>query len=91
MDIDWLQWAAALATIVGAFFVGSTRPSRRVLGFIVFGVSNVLWIFWGWPRSAWGLITLQVALMGLNARGLLKNESPSQDTQPRSKASNAAP
>jgi hypothetical protein len=73
--IDWLQWAAALATIIGAYCVGSTRRSRRIVGFIIFVVSNVLWILWGWPRAAWGLIFVQFALMALNARGLVKNES----------------
>ena len=74
-QIDWLQWAAALTTVIGAYCVGSTRRSRRVIGFVVFVVSNVLWIFWGWPRAAWGLVSLQVALMALNARGLAKNEA----------------
>jgi hypothetical protein len=69
------SFAAALATIIGAYCVGSTRRSRRIVGFIIFVVSNVLWILWGWPRAAWGLIFVQFALMALNARGLVKNES----------------
>jgi hypothetical protein len=75
IEIDWLEWAATLATILGAFYVGSTRRSRRVLGFVVFCVSNVLWIWWGWPRGAWGLVTLQFALIAMNARGLAKNDA----------------
>jgi uncharacterized membrane protein len=41
----------------------------------MFILSNVLWIAWGWHDEAWALITLQLALMTMNVRGIVKNES----------------
>lgn len=72
--IDLLQWPAMLVTVVAAWMIGSLRPGRRIVGFCLFLLSNLLWVIWGLPVGAWGLIVLQVCLAGMNIRGLLKNE-----------------
>ena len=71
--MDWqnaIQWPAMAATVLASWLVGSRCEDRRAAGFWVFLVSNVLWVIWGWHASAWALITLQVALVVLNVRGL---------------------
>ena len=73
--IDLLQWPAMVVTLYAAYLVGSKRDDRRVLGFVMFVLSNVLWIAWGWHDGAWALITLQVGLFAMNVRGIVKNES----------------
>jgi hypothetical protein len=35
--------------------------------------SNILWIVWGLYADAHALIVLQLALAGMNIRGMLKN------------------
>ena len=72
--IDLLQWPAMAVTLYAAYLVGSKRDDRRVLGFVMFVLSNVLWIAWGWHDGAWALITLQVGLFAMNLRGILENE-----------------
>ena len=75
--MDWLeltQWPAMIATIAAAWLVASRHKRRRMIGFWVFIVSNLLWIAWGWHASAYALIALQFALAALNIRGVLKNE-----------------
>jgi hypothetical protein len=72
--IDLLQWPAMAVTLYAAYLIGSKRESRRVFGFSMFVLSNVLWIVWGWHDEAWALITLQVGLFAMNVRGILKNE-----------------
>ena len=72
--IDLLQWPATAVTLYAAYLVGSKRDDRRVLGFVMFVFSNVLWIAWGWHDGAWALITLQVGLFAMNLRGILENE-----------------
>ena len=74
---DWiglLQWPAMVATLYAAYLVGSKRDDRRVLGFVTFVLSNVLWIAWGWHDGAWALIALQVGLFAMNVRGIMKND-----------------
>lgn len=73
--IDFLQWPAMLVTLFAAYLIGSKRASRRVFGFTMFILSNILWIIWGWHDGAWALITLQLALMAMNIRGIFKNEA----------------
>jgi hypothetical protein len=75
--MEWIaliQWPAMVATVVAAWLVASRGKRRRMVGFWVFIVSNVLWVVWGWHDDAHALIALQVALAALNIRGVLKNE-----------------
>lgn len=75
---DWLdlvQWPAMVVTLYAAYVIGSKRADRRIFGFSMFILSNVLWIAWGWHDEAWALITLQVGLFATNVRGIVKNEN----------------
>jgi hypothetical protein len=73
--LDALQWPAMAVTLYAAYLIGSKRPGRRVFGFVMFILSNVMWIVWGWHDEAWALITLQLGLMTMNIRGIFKNEA----------------
>jgi hypothetical protein len=73
--IDLLQWPAMAVTLFASYLIGSKRTERRIFGFSMFILSNVLWIAWGWHDEAWALITLQLGLMTMNVRGIVKNES----------------
>lgn len=78
--IDWLQWPAMAATLVAAWLVASQRRRRRLAGFALFVVSNVLWIMWALPIGAHALIVLQIGLFVLNLRGIRKNEPAASTT-----------
>ena len=73
--LDFLQWPAMAVSLYAAFMVGSKKAGKRIFGFWMFILSNVLWIAWGVHDEAWALIALQVALMAMNVRGIFKNES----------------
>ncbi|MGJ9419581.1 hypothetical protein ACHAC9_17735 [Massilia sp. CMS3.1] len=73
--LDFLQWPAMVVSLYAAFLIGSKKAGKRVFGFWMFILSNVLWIIWGVHDEAWALISLQVALMAMNVRGIFKNES----------------
>ena len=72
--VHYLQWPAMVVTIVAAWLIASPSRGRRVVGFWIFLVSNVLWIVWAWHDKAYALITLQLALAILNFRGVYKND-----------------
>jgi len=74
--LDFLQWPAMAVSLFAAFMIGSKKAGKRVFGFWMFILSNVLWIIWGVHDEAWALISLQVALMAMNIRGIFKNGSP---------------
>lgn len=80
MPIDWpqvinlLQWPAMLVTVIAAWCVASRSVSKRKAGFWIFLLSNALWIIWGWADHAYALITLQLCLLAMNVRGVVKNE-----------------
>ena len=71
--LDWVQWPAMFVTVLAAWLIGSRQPRRRMIGFVCFSLSNVLWIIWGIPANAYALIVLQVCLFLMNLRGLKKN------------------
>ena len=72
--LDLLQWPAMVATIAGAWLVGSRSAHKRAVGFWVFLGSNVLWVVWGLHDRAYALVALQFFLAALNMRGIYKNE-----------------
>jgi hypothetical protein len=72
--IDLVQWPAMAVTLYAAYLIGSKRADRRIFGFCMFILSNLLWILWGWHDEAYALIALQVALLVTNVRGIVKNE-----------------
>lgn len=74
--IDLMQWPAMAVTLYAAYLLGSKRSDRRIFGFSMFILSNVLWIAWGWQDGAWALIALQAGLFAMNVRGIVSNEKP---------------
>jgi hypothetical protein len=73
-SLGWLQWPAMVVTVIATWLVASLSRRQRIYGFFVFLLSNVLWVIWGWSAGAYALIVLQVALLAMNVRGILKNE-----------------
>ncbi len=69
-----LEWPAMAVSLAAAWWMGSTRAGKRVLAFWLLIAGNLLWIAWGWGDGAWALIALNVGLMALNVRGIVKNE-----------------
>ena len=77
--LDWVQWPAMFVTVLAAWLIGSQQPKRRMIGFVCFSLSNVLWVIWGLYAQAWALIVLQVCLFLLNLRGFKKNSEDQQN------------
>ena len=76
--LDLTQWPAMLITVIAAWFVASTQPRRRRIGFWLYLVSNVLWVVWGAHTNAYALILLQACLATMNIRGERKAASAPQ-------------
>lgn len=70
----YLEWPAMLVSLIAAYWMGSKKADKRVIAFWMLIVGNVMWIAWGWGEAAWALIALNVGLMALNVRGIMKNE-----------------
>ena len=69
MDIlDAIQWPAMVVTVIAAWMVGSQKKFKRNWGFLLFLLSNVLWIVWGVHDRAFALIFLHSALQSRNDR-----------------------
>jgi len=75
-----LQWPAMIVTVLGAWLIASQAKRKRVVGFWLFLLSNILWLIWGWHDRAYAVVALQIALAILNFRGVYKNE-PGSDVQ----------
>jgi hypothetical protein len=74
--MDWLQWPALVFALAGAWLTGDADATHRVIGFILYILSDVLWIWWGWkmkqPRP-WGFILMYIVFTFLSSRGLFNN------------------
>ena len=72
--MDLIQWPAMVVTVAAAWFVASSKKSRRNTGFWLFIASNVLWSAWGVYAHAYALVALQISLAVMNIRGASKSE-----------------
>ena len=75
--LSFLQWPAMVVTTASVWLCASQTEAKRNWGFRCSLVSNALWIAWGFHDGAWALIGLQVCLIALNVRGILKNDDTS--------------
>jgi len=75
--LDLVQWPAMVVTVWAAWLVASSLKRRRLLGFWIFLLSNVLWVAWGLHSHAWALVFLQLCLAAMNVRGAKKSEPAS--------------
>ena len=73
-SLDFMQWPAMAVTMVGSWYVASTKKHRRNWGYWLFLSSNALWVIWGLHVRAYALVALQLFLMGMNVRGLFNTE-----------------
>jgi uncharacterized membrane protein len=70
-----LEWPAMAISLAAAWWMGSKKAKKRIVAFCLLILGNLLWIAWGWGAGAWALIALQVGLIALNVRGIVKNEA----------------
>lgn len=73
--LGFLQWPAMVATLAAAWAVASSQRGRRIVGFVVFLASNLLWSIWAVHTQATALLVLQLGLAAMNVRGLLRNRA----------------
>ncbi|SEK67130.1 hypothetical protein SAMN05216387_102329 [Nitrosovibrio tenuis] len=71
---SFLQWPAMVVTILSVWLLTFPSKPARHGGFFLSLIGNMLWIIWGWHAEAFGLLSLQFALAGLNVRGISKTE-----------------
>jgi len=77
--LGMLQWPAMAISLVAAWWMGSKRAGKRIVAFLMLSAGNLLWIAWGWSESAFALIALNMGLLALNIRGIMKNEDAKQE------------
>jgi hypothetical protein len=65
--IDCLEILATLMTIIGVWLISEVR---LVEGYTINGLSDILWAIWGYFKSAYYLIALQLLLFLIMCNGL---------------------
>ena len=71
--LDLVQWPAMAVTVAAGWSVASESQRWRFRGFVLFLVSNALWVAWGVHDQAWALVCLQGLLLITNIRGVADN------------------
>jgi hypothetical protein len=72
--LEYLEWPAMAISLAAAWWMASRSPRKRIVAFVLLIVGNIMWIAWGWNDEAFALVALNVGLMALNVRGVIKNE-----------------
>ena len=71
--LDLIQWSAMTVTLVASWLVAAKSEGERNYGFLLFLLSNALWIGLGVHTSAFALVNVQLGLAAMNIRGAYKN------------------
>ena len=74
MDLSLIQWPAMVVNILSVWLLTSRSKHKRHAGFVLYLVSNALWVVWGLHVQAFAVLGLQVALATLNFRGVKKTD-----------------
>jgi hypothetical protein len=65
----YLDWPAMAMALIGSYLVGNTSIISRRRGFIIYLVSNALWITWGVATHNWPLAIMSLAFCYTSGRG----------------------
>lgn len=63
----WIEWIAVPLSLLGNFLVAR----KRVEGFMVWILSNILWIYIGITSKLWGMATLFFVYSMINIYAIL--------------------
>jgi hypothetical protein len=61
-----LECMAALFGVLGGFFFPSVNNTMRIIGAILWGIGNVMWIIFAHGHKKWALFALQFVYMAQN-------------------------
>ncbi len=64
-----LQYTGSISGIVAAIMVTSLRPRVRWLAFLIWALSDVLWIVYGSLTDQWGLTAQYILYTGTSLLG----------------------
>ena len=73
--MDDVQWPAAALALIGAWLVASPTLRLRFWGFLMFLLSNLLWITWGAYAAAGAIILMNALFLITSIRGLWKSRT----------------
>ena len=73
--MDDIQWLAAASALIGAWLVASPAARLRFWGFVMFLLSNGLWIAWGAYAAAGAIILMNALFLITSIRGLWKSRA----------------
>ena len=70
--IDLVGWYGTVTGILGDIIVTSHLPNNWMfIAMAIWLSSNLAWVFYGWQKKAWHLLTLQIIYTGLSAWGMV--------------------
>lgn len=55
--------------LVGSYYVGCANKDMRLLGWISFLASNLMWVLWAYTAGANALLIMQLAFIITSIRG----------------------
>lgn len=71
--ISLIQYPSMLLTCCGYYFVGSTKPEIRKIGFFMGIIGNITWMIYALLPLQPGLIFTNVVIFIFGVRGYLNN------------------
>ena len=77
--IMWIEYPAVALSMLGSILVSSSLRKRRMTGFLIWLISNTLFIIWAIYISAWAVILMYLFFSGTSIKGFVSNKEVSND------------
>lgn len=71
--LQWIEWIAMITGVTAALIVSANLGARKTgIGFIIFTVSSISWVYVALSLEEWPLFFLNVVLTGVNLFGIYR-------------------
>lgn len=71
--LQWIEWIAMITGVTAALIVSAKLGARKTgIGFIIFTVSSISWVYVALSLEEWPLFFLKFVLTGVNLFGIYR-------------------
>lgn len=62
-----VEWSAAVLSVIGAIL----NASKLIGGFYIWGIANILWIWFSFKYKHYGLLVMNLIFLAINIYGII--------------------
>ena len=69
VELVFIEWTGSIIGLIGALLLALNNDWSKY-GFVVFLLSNVCWVLYGYKTNSWGMLVMQMGFTIISAYGI---------------------